>query len=76
MRYQPDWSADGKRIAFGDKDGKVFVVTVADKKMTEIVKSPRNQIRDYAWSPSANYLAFSMSVKGSGFASALHLERG
>ncbi|HBB95861.1 MAG TPA: peptidase S41 [Blastocatellia bacterium] len=69
MRYQPDWSADGKRIAFGDKDGKVFVVTVADKKMTEIVKSPRNQIRDYTWSPSANYLAFSMSVKGSGFAS-------
>jgi tricorn protease len=69
MRYQPDWSADGKRIAFSDKDGKVFVVTVADKKMTEIVKSPRNQIRDYTWSPSANYLAFSMSVKGSGFAS-------
>ena len=69
MRYQPDWSADGKRIAFSDKDGKVFVVTVADKKMIEIVKSPRNQIRDYTWSPSANYLAFSMSVKGSGFAS-------
>jgi tricorn protease len=69
MRYQPDWSADGKRIAFGDKDGRVFVVTVADKKMTEIVKSPRNQIRDYTWSPSGSYLAFSMSVKGSGFAS-------
>ena len=69
MRYQPDWSADGKRIAFGDKDGRVFVVTVADKKMTEIVKTPRNQIRDYTWSPSANYLAFSMSVRGSGFSS-------
>ena len=69
MRYQPDWSADGKRIAFSDKDGRVFVVTVADKKMTEIVKTPRNQIRDYTWSPSGNYLAFSMSVRASGFAS-------
>ncbi|MGZ8842380.1 MAG: S41 family peptidase, partial [Pyrinomonadaceae bacterium] len=69
MRYQPDWSADGKRIAFSDKDGRVFVVTVADKKMTEIVKTPRNQIRDYVWSPSGNYLAFSMSVRPSGFAS-------
>ena len=69
MRYQPEWSADGKRIAFGDKDGRVFVVTLADKKLTEIVKTPRNQIRDYTWSPSGNYLAFSMSVRPSGFAS-------
>lgn len=69
MRYQPEWSADGKRLAFSDKDGKVYVVTVADKKMTEIVKTPRNQIRDYAWSPSGSYLAFSMSVRPSGFAS-------
>ncbi|HYX31280.1 MAG TPA: hypothetical protein VE863_22285, partial [Pyrinomonadaceae bacterium] len=68
MRYQPDWSADGKRIAFGDKDGRVFVATVADKKMIEIAKTPRNQIRDYTWSPSGNYLAFSMSTRGSGFA--------
>jgi tricorn protease len=68
MRYQPDWSADGKRIAFGDKDGRVFVVTLADKKMTEIVKSPRNQIRDYTWSPRGNFLAFSMATTGNGFA--------
>src|SRR2546430_535076 len=69
MRYQPEWSADGKRIAFSDKDGKIFVVTVADKKLTEIVKTPRNQIRDYVWSPRGNFLAFSMTVRGSGFAS-------
>jgi tricorn protease len=67
MRYQPEWSADAKRIAFGDKDGKIFVVTLADRKMIEIVDSPRNQIRDYVWSPGGNYLAFSMSTNGSGF---------
>ena len=69
MRYQPEWSADGKRIAFSDKDGKIFVVTLADRKMTEIVDAPRNQIRDYTWSPSGNFLAFSMSVRASGFSS-------
>jgi tricorn protease len=66
MRYQPEWSADGKRIAFGDKDGKIWIVTLADRKMIEIVDSPRGQIRDYAWSPRGNYLAFSMPVSPNG----------
>ena len=69
MRYQPEWAADGKRIAFGDKDGKVHVVTLADRKIIEIADSPRGQIRDYTWSPRGNYLAFSMSVNGNGFSS-------
>ncbi|HSQ20770.1 MAG TPA: PDZ domain-containing protein, partial [Blastocatellia bacterium] len=60
FRYAPEWAADGKRIAFGDKDGKVFVLTLADKKLTQIADSKRGQIRDYAWSPRGNYLAFSM----------------
>ncbi len=67
MRYQPEWSADGKRIAFGDKDGKIFVVTLADKQSTQIVDAPRGQIRDYVWSPSGNFLAFSMTTNGNGF---------
>ena len=69
MRYQPQWSADGKRIAFGDKDGKLAVVTLADRKMTEVADTPRGQIRDYAWSPRGNYLAFSMAATRSGFSS-------
>lgn len=68
MRYQPEWSPDGKRIAFSDKDGRVYVVTLADRKMTEIVHSHFGQIRDYAWSPGSNYLAFSMVATGNGFA--------
>jgi len=52
-----------------DKDGKVHVVTLADRKMVEIVDSPRGQIRDYTWSPRGNFLAFSMGVSGNGFSS-------
>ncbi|HKG23540.1 MAG TPA: S41 family peptidase [Blastocatellia bacterium] len=63
MRYAPEWSADGKRIAFGDKDGKIHVLTLADRKLAEIVDATTGQIRDYVWSPRGSYLAFSMVDK-------------
>ncbi len=68
MRYAPEWSADGKQIAFGDKDGKVYILTLADKKLTEIVDSPSGQITNYTWSPRGNFLAFSMP-NANGFSS-------
>jgi tricorn protease len=60
MRYQPTWSPDNKRIAFGDKDGRIFVYSFDDRKLTQIVDAPRDQVRDYTWSPRSHYLAFSM----------------
>src|SRR5215204_1963491 len=37
QRYAPQWSADGKKIVFGDKNGRVYVVTVATKQSQMIV---------------------------------------
>jgi tricorn protease len=61
MRYQPEWSADGKMIAFSDKDGRVYVITLADRKVTEVAHSTRGMVLDYVWSPRGNHLAFSMN---------------
>jgi tricorn protease len=61
MRYAAEWSAEGTHLAFSDKDGKLYVVALADKKTVEIADDPRATIRDYAWSPKGAYLAFSMS---------------
>jgi tricorn protease len=60
MRYAPEWSADGTRLAFSDKDGKLYVVTLADTKPVQIADDPRGLIRDYTWSPKGAYRALSM----------------
>jgi tricorn protease len=68
MRYAPEWSADGARLAFGDKDGRLFVLSIATKQLTEIIDAPRDQIRDYIWSPAGHFLAFSM-INANGYRS-------
>jgi tricorn protease len=61
QRFPPEWAADGKRLAFSDKDGRLWVVSVPDRKLTEVAHDVRGQIRDYAWSPCGGHLAFSMA---------------
>lgn len=60
QRYPPVWSSDSKKIAFGDKNGKVYVVTVASKQTQQITDAPNGQILDYKFSPKGNFVAYSM----------------
>ncbi len=66
QRYDTFWSPDSKKIAFSDKEGKVYVLTVATKQLQVIADAPNGQIRDYDWSPKGNFFAYSMQMK-SGF---------
>jgi tricorn protease len=59
MRYNPDWSPDSKKISFSDKDGKLYVLTVADKSVIEIAHDKRGRLMDYRWSPDSAYIAYS-----------------
>jgi tricorn protease len=60
MRYAPAWAPDGKRLAFSDKDGKLWVHTLAGRKLTEVADDEYGFVRDYAWSPCGGHLAFSL----------------
>lgn len=60
MLYAPEWSPCGKRLAFSDKNGKLFVLTIEDKSLVEVAREKRGSLRDYAWSPNGGYLAFSL----------------
>ncbi len=61
MRFAPAWAGDGKRLAFGDKDGRLFVLTLADRKLVQVADNVYGMIRDYTWSPDGGHLAFSMT---------------
>ena len=67
MLSAPEWSPDGKRLAYSDKDGKLFVLSVEDKSVVEIVDSSRGGIYDYTWSACGAHLAFTMQ-ESNGFA--------
>ncbi|MCP4895965.1 MAG: peptidase S41 [bacterium] len=61
MRYAPEWSPDGKWLAFSDKDGKLYVVNVESKEQVEVADERRGGLRDYVWSPKGGFLSFSLT---------------
>jgi len=61
MLMSVDWSPDGKKITVSDKNGKLYVVDVASKKVTEIADNPGGFLTDAVWAPDSAHLAFSLA---------------
>ena len=57
-KFAPEWSPDSKRLAFGDKAQRLLVVDVESGRLTEVDRSDRNDITDFAWSPDARWIAY------------------
>ena len=64
--YHLEWSPDGSKILFGNKDFALFYVDVATKKLVKVASS--NQLKndefywevsDYGWSPDSRWIAYS-----------------
>jgi tricorn protease len=68
MRFAPVWSPDGKRLAFADKSGRLWVLEVADRKLTRVARDSTGNMNDQSWSPDSRWLTFSLS-HDSGFRS-------
>jgi tricorn protease len=66
--YRPQWSPDGKKILFGNKDFAIFVLDVASRKLTKIDESRYLdndeftwESDDYCWSPDSRWVAYSFT---------------
>jgi len=58
-RFAPVWSPDSKKLAFSDKDMKLYWIDIAAKKITQADRATENEIRDYSWSPDSRWLSYS-----------------
>ncbi|MBZ5656856.1 MAG: DPP IV N-terminal domain-containing protein [Acidobacteriia bacterium] len=56
--FQPVWSVDDTKIAWADKDLKLWYVDIKEKKPVEVDRAKYFEIRNYAWSPDSKWLAY------------------
>jgi len=64
--YHLEWSPDGGKILFGNKDFALFYVDVATKKLTRFASSNQMkndeffwEVSDYSWSPDGKWITYS-----------------
>ncbi|MFN0068089.1 MAG: PDZ domain-containing protein [Limisphaerales bacterium] len=57
-KYDVLWSPDSKRIAWNDKKNRLQFVDVESKEVTLAAQSEAWEIREFAWSPDSQWLAY------------------
>ena len=57
-RYAPRWSPDAKKIAFGDRAARLWVIDVDSGALREIDRGDHGDITDARWSPDSRWLAY------------------
>lgn len=61
FRYAPEWSPDSASIAFSDKEGRLWAVDVASRRMRQVADERWGQLNDYSWSPDGRFIAMNLT---------------
>jgi tricorn protease len=56
--FQPTWSPDSSKIAWADKDLKLWYVDLKAKQPVEVDRAKFFEIQNYNWSPDSQWLAY------------------
>src|SRR5215510_1629811 len=58
FKYNAVWSPDSKKLAWGDKDLRLWYIDVTDKKPVDVDRGKYAEITNYSWSPDSKWLAY------------------
>ncbi len=61
-RFAPEWSPDGRHIAYADKQQRLRIVEVATGRTREVDASRNDDITEYTWSPDGQWLAYTLTA--------------
>jgi tricorn protease len=61
--FQPVWSPDSSKIAWADKDLKLWYVDIKEKKPVEVDRGKFFEIQNYSWSPDSKWLAYDKNLE-------------
>ncbi|HYK49533.1 MAG TPA: PDZ domain-containing protein [Terriglobales bacterium] len=63
FKYAPSWSPDSKKLAWSDKDTKLWYVDINEKKQVEIDRGKYGEILNYSWSPDSKWVAYDKNAE-------------
>jgi tricorn protease len=58
FKFPPVWSPDSKKLAWADKDLRLWYVDINDKKPVEVDRAKYAEITNYSWSPDSKWIAY------------------
>jgi tricorn protease len=71
FKYAPQWSSDSKKLAWSDKDCRLWYLDINDKKQVEVDRGKYGEILNYSWSSDSKWLGYDKNAEN-GYA-VLHL---
>lgn len=60
--FQPAWSPDSAKLAWADKDLKLWYVDIKAKQPVEVDRGKFFEIQNYNWSPDSKWLAYDKNL--------------
>ncbi len=58
FKFSPVWSPDSKKLAWADKDLRLWYIDIGDKKPVEVDRAKYAEIANYSWSPDSKWLSY------------------